>query len=151
VTVVEPTVPAMKVCYRCRVSKDDSEFNKSTKNRDGLHSYCRECQKAHYRDNYARHLANVRRTSDARTARTRAVIGKLLQTGCVDCGNRDIRVLEFDHVRGEKVRGVGELVSRGASLEVILAEIEKCEIRCRNCHVIATFTRRGRTWHDDYL
>lgn len=141
----------MKVCFRCKVSKDDGEFNKSPKTRDGLHSYCRECQKRYYRDNYERHLANVRRTSDARIAKQREVIFAAMAGGCVDCGNRDIRVLEFDHVRGEKIRGIGEMVRRGSGPELIAAEIAKCEIRCRNCHVIATFARRGHTWHDDYL
>lgn len=148
--MAEPSLPAMKVCYRCKESKSESEFNKSAKSRDGRQAYCRNCQRQHYLDNYERHLRNVRRTSEARIANTRAVLHSLLKEGCVDCGNRDIRVLEFDHVRGEKVRGIGELVSRGAGLNVILAEIAKCEIRCRNCHVIATFTRRGHTWHDDY-
>ncbi|WP_413319571.1 hypothetical protein AA0Z99_03710 [Agrococcus sp. 1P02AA] len=71
--------------------------------------------------------------------------------GCVDCGRSDIRVLEFDHVRGVKVASVGSMVRRGRALVVIRAEIEKCEVRCRNCHGIATMTRRGGSWHDDYL
>jgi len=115
----------MKVCYRCKASKSESEFNKSAKSRDGRQAYCRACQRQHYLDNYERHLGNVRRTSEARIASTRAVLHSLLKEGCVDCGNRDIRVLEFDHVRGEKVRGIGELVSRGAGLSVILAEVAK--------------------------
>jgi len=140
----------MKTCYRCKIAKPDDTFNRSKKNLDGLHSYCRDCQKQHYRENHARHLANVRRTSDARIAKQREVIYIALQAGCIDCGNRDIRVLEFDHVIGEKVRGVGAMVSRGSGPEAIAAEIAKCEIRCRNCHVIATFARRGGTWHDGY-
>ncbi len=141
----------MKTCYRCRESKPREEFNRSVKSRDGLHSYCRSCQKQHYRDNYARHLANVRRTSEARIAKQREVILAALSGGCVDCGNRDIRVLEFDHVSGIKVRGVGEMVRRGSGPDLVAAEIAKCEVRCRNCHAIATFARRGGTWHNRYL
>lgn len=149
-TVVEPTVPAMKICYRCRVSKDDSEFNKSARTSDRLHSYCRDCQKQHYRDNAARHRANVRRNDDLRIARLREVIYQRMSTGCVDCGNRDIRVLEFDHVRGIKIRGVGAMVTRGSGYEAVIAEMDKCEVRCRNCHAIATATRSGGTWHDRF-
>jgi len=52
--------------------------------------------------------------------------------GCRDCGNADIRVLEFDHVRGHKVRGIGEMVRRGCSVAALVEEIDKCELRCRN-------------------
>lgn len=34
----------MKYCRKCGFLKSRKDFNKSTKNKDGLHSYCRECQ-----------------------------------------------------------------------------------------------------------
>jgi hypothetical protein len=141
----------MKVCFRCKVLKSNDEFNRSPKNRDGLHSYCRECQKAHYRDNYERHLANVRKTSLARIAKMREVVFDAMKSGCVDCGNVDIRVLEFDHVRGIKKRSISDLVRRGAGIDALRDELAKCEVRCRNCHAIATFSRLGGSWHDQFL
>jgi len=129
VTVAEPSLPAMKVCYRCKESKSESEFNKSNRTRDRLHSYCRDCQKQHYRENAIRHRANVRRNDNLRIARLREVIYERMSHGCVDCGNRDIRVLEFDHVRGTKVRGVGAMVTRGAGFEAVIQEMDKCEVR----------------------
>ena len=149
-TVAEPSLPAMKVCYRCKESKSESEFNKSNRTRDRLHSYCRDCQKQHYRENAIRHRANVRRNDNLRIARLREVIYERMSHGCVDCGNRDIRVLEFDHVRGTKVRGVGAMVTRGAGFEAVVQEMDKCEVRCKNCHAIATSVRRGGSCHDDF-
>lgn len=35
----------MKVCRKCNISKADSEFRKCVQNKDGLRSYCRECDK----------------------------------------------------------------------------------------------------------
>jgi hypothetical protein len=52
---------------------------------------------------------------------------------CVDCGETDFRVLQFDHVNGEKENAVANL-SRKASLAKVKEEIVKCEIRCANCH-----------------
>ena len=78
----------------------------------------------------------------------RVIVREALVGGCVDCGNTDIRVLEFDHVRGEKIWSVSEMVTRGSGMDVLLAEIAKCEVRCRNCHVIKTFHRMGGTWRD---
>jgi hypothetical protein len=53
---------------------------------------------------------------------------------CVDCGEDDLRVLEYDHVRGEKRDDVGRLISTGAGVERIEAERAKCDVRCANCH-----------------
>lgn len=68
------------------------------------------------------------------------LIDDLKRSGCVDCGNVDIRVLDFDHVRGTKLTGVSMLV--GYRIERILAEIAKCEVRCANCHRIKTWERK---------
>ena len=95
-------------------------------------------------------MRNVRRTSRARQLLYREYLATQLQSGCVDCGTSDLRVLEFDHVRGEKVASIGQLM-RGASLQKIKAEVAKCEVRCRNCHAIVTLERMGGTWHDRFL
>jgi len=65
-----------------------------------------------------------------------------LESGCVDCGyNEDPDALEFDHVRGTKVRSVAGTGLVG-SINQALNEIEKCEVRCSNCHSIVTAERR---------
>ena len=57
--------------------------------------------------------------------------------GCVDCGYRDDpRALQFDHVRGEKVANISDLTT--ASLVRLIVELEKCEVRCANCHMKKT-------------
>lgn len=57
----------------------------------------------------------------------------------------DPRVLEYDHVDGEKAYNVATLITRGSSLERIEAEVAKCVVRCRNCHTIVT-QERGEFW-----
>lgn len=69
----------------------------------------------------------------------------------MDCGNTDIRVLEFDHVTDKKVAGVGRLARDAASLATLETEIAKCEVRCRNCHQIVTYERMGGSWHDAFV
>ena len=61
---------------------------------------------------------------------------------CVDCGNSDIRVLDFDHIKGEKFYDVSHLVTKAYKLDKIINEINKCEVRCANCHRIVTKERR---------
>ena len=141
----------MKTCARCRNTLHDDSFNRSARSPDGRQGYCRECQRAHYEENSVKHRANVRRTDAARTVILRTIVFEAMATGCVDCGYRDIRALDFDHVRGEKIDDVGSMIRRGRSTAAVRAEIAKCEVRCRNCHAIATITRLGGTWHDRFL
>lgn len=67
---------------------------------------------------------------------------------CADCGWTDSRVLQFDHVRGEKRGEVPAMVNAGYGWDTILEEIAKCEIRCANCHTRKTAEERG-FWRSD--
>jgi hypothetical protein len=58
----------------------------------------------------------------------------LAKSQCLDCHTTDLAVLEFDHVRGEKIADISLLVRNGHSLARLQAEIAKCEVRCANCH-----------------
>jgi hypothetical protein len=71
------------------------------------------------------------------------VIDYLLQHACVDCGEGDVLVLDFDHVRGVKIMHVGEMISRERSLAMLKAEIAKCDVRCANCHRRKTMREQG--------
>lgn len=68
---------------------------------------------------------------------------------CRDCGESDPVVLDFDHLPGfakrfEIARAVGASTRSWAS---ILAEIEKCEVVCANCHRRRTARRAGHRKH----
>ena len=68
-----------------------------------------------------------------------------LESGCVDCGYNDNPVaLDFDHVNGDKVFSLSQ--KKGASIETLLNEAEKCVVRCANCHRIKTFEERERMY-----
>lgn len=70
-----------------------------------------------------------------------------MQEGCVDCGyNENPHALTFDHVRGEKKFGVTDSVGN-RSWESILSEIDKCEVRCFNCHMIKTHEHQEGNVH----
>ena len=58
----------------------------------------------------------------------------LMSHPCVDCGQLDVRCLQFDHVRGVKEFTVTQHCDY--SWERLSKEIEKCDIRCANCHSI---------------
>lgn len=62
---------------------------------------------------------------------------------CVDCGEADPVVLEFDHVVGEKSFNISSAITQGLSILTIVEEIKKCEVRCCNCHRRVTMSRAG--------
>ena len=65
--------------------------------------------------------------------------------GCVDCGNKNLSVLDLDHVRGVKVNSIARL--KWMALPKLFAEIAKCETRCANCHRLMTAARRKGKVH----
>ncbi|HEY4506146.1 MAG TPA: hypothetical protein VJJ24_01725 [Candidatus Paceibacterota bacterium] len=66
----------------------------------------------------------------------------LSKNKCADCGENDPIVLEFDHTeRPKKFKQVSKMLSGHYSWKSIAKEIQKCEIRCANCH-------RRKTYHE---
>jgi hypothetical protein len=73
----------------------------------------------------------------------------LLEHPCIDCGETDIQVLDLDHLDSmTKTREIGLMILRGCSWDTVRAELEKCVVRCANCHR----RRTARDWsHWRYL
>lgn len=140
----------VKTCVTCHVDKPLSDFNLRRAAVDGHQPRCRACCAAWYAANRARHSANT----SARNARERAkhalLLGRyLLDHPCVDCGEDDVRCLEFDHRPDESKRAnVSDLSRLPAPWRVIEAEIAKCDVRCANCHRRRT-AERGRWWRQN--
>jgi hypothetical protein len=133
----------MRRCARCGLLKTADNFGLKDQRRGTRKSYCRPCARDYGRRHYRQNRTAYVRRARARTVRERAVVQQKVAeylTGrrCVDCGERDIVVLEFDHRDGEKKRAnVARLVLSG-SWEAVALEIEKCDVRCVNCHRLRT-------------
>ena len=127
-----------KHCYSCEQDKPVDDFPVNRSRADGRNSMCKACKKiynvTYYETTKERH--NPTRAQRRRRVRAEAqekVYEYLRTHPCVDCGERDIVVLDFDH-QGDKVADVGEMAHRGYEWPRILAEIEKCEVVCANDH-----------------
>jgi len=72
----------------------------------------------------------------------------LLKSQCVDCGEKRPETLQFDH-RDPKLKSFS--ISNGIHDNVawsrVLAEIDKCDIRCANCHAVRTANQFD--WYKD--
>lgn len=98
---------------------------------------------AYHREYYQRtkeiRQARKRITQKARRAEAYSAIEQYLESHpCVDCSESDRIVLQFDHIKGVKIAAISNMIKNGFSLEKIFIEIEKCEVRCANCHLKKT-------------
>ncbi len=53
-------------------------------------------------------------------------------------------MLDLDHISDNKKFGLADYRSHTIDIELIKAEIAKCEVVCANCHRIRTYQRSGR-------
>ncbi len=133
-----------KICTRCKQERDaEFDFNWKDKSRSVRHSRCKFCQsqlsKDHYVNNKQAYGARARaRGSIIIPENRKRLIEYLMRHPCVACGQPDVRVLDFDHVRGEKHRHISQMINIACSWATIETEIAKCEVRCANCHRIKT-------------
>ena len=68
------------------------------------------------------------------------LFGYLSTKKCADCGEKDPIVLDFDHKNpNNKFKPISIMLSGHYSWESVLKEIQKCEIRCANCHRRKTY------------
>lgn len=130
----------MKKCYLCKLEKEESSFTNYHINH--IRGRCKECVRKAYIKVYAKHKDKYNAHSKIVQKRTRVTNKKLkieylLAHPCVDCGNTDTRVLDFDHLRDKKEK-VSKMLSSYTWAKVY-EEIEKCEVRCANCHRIKHF------------
>jgi hypothetical protein len=140
-----------KKCSKCQTVLDISNFNIKGKNADGsikYQTYCKKCNKErskqYYAENREKHKKETRKRTNIRIKQVQDnLISYFLSHPCIDCGEADIRVLEFDHLKNKEAN-ISEVI-RDWSWKRILNEIDKCEIVCSNCHII-----RARTRNNDF-
>lgn len=138
---------AMKRCGWCGQLKPPAEFHRNRATKDGLQNKCRLCNIAVAKQFHADNAEHCRERigkwiRKVDTDNKRQVLEYLLSHPCVDCGESDPVVLEFDHLR-DKVSGIAQLLHTHRRWQVIADEIEKCEVRCANCHRRRTAIRGG--------
>lgn len=153
-----------KRCSKCSDEQPLSAFHSDASRVDGLAFWCKGCQKvardgrptqvsSDARKTYQRQYARDRFKSDpevrARIERRKSDLRKFvddLKRGkpCLDCGAvHEPFVMDFDHRDPSTKIGTISRMMESSTKEAILAEVEKCDLVCSNCHRYRTFGRRS--------
>lgn len=134
-----PVVDGKRRCARCSKWVLLEDFQTYTrKNGKTYYAWCRECTAQYKRENpwSQTKLGQLRDEK-------RALVEKLKTAPCTDCGQSFPSVcMDFDHVRGTKVKAIAQMVGQTWSVERLLEELKKCELVCSNCHRIRTNVHR---------
>lgn len=136
----------MKQCNHCNTFKDDTEFAIKRTRPNGTiqrNSICKSCHNHKARNKYAKadKTALYQKIKINKDRYRQQMFDYLSSKQCTDCWNKDIRVLEFDHISNKNFN-IGQKVNC-TPINTLMTEISKCEIVCANCHRIRTLTRQS--------
>ena len=128
----------IRVCRVCAKTKPLTEFPFRSLKRQTRQWICLLCQRAYtnewYTRNRKRQIAKARIRRDHHAAQLRSWVRAYLSDHpCIDCGETNVDLLDFDHLR-DKRANVSTLTHVAVSWDLVKREIQKCEVRCANCH-----------------
>jgi len=116
-----------RICAKCRYSRGMERQRQRRSTPAGRARY-REYQRAASRRSYQR---------------LKKFLDELRSKPCTDCGGTFPSVcMEFDH-RDGRGSGLTVTTAAGGSMATLLAEIERCDLVCANCHRIRTAAQRN--------
>lgn len=139
VAIPDPKDVQLRACTKCHLTKPVIEFVIKDSRTGRRGSRCRPCiaaaSREHYRNNRESYLRRPRSGSTVRREPQRDLVLTHLRTHpCVECGESDPLLLDFDHRdRATKRAAVSRLLWQ-RRWEEAAAEIAKCDVRCVRCH-----------------
>lgn len=128
-----------------------SETCKCGKKKRCTASYCRECQREYNRADYVKNKAKYVAKAEKNNERYKRemyewLLAYFAEHPCIDCGEDDPVVLDFDHRDGEqKDAEISRLIGL-RRYKAAKAEVAKCDVRCSNCHRRRTAKQQGWMW-----
>ena len=117
-----------KVCSKCKIKKDESEFYANSVSVDGLDYYCKDCRKQQ-----SKKSSKCKQKPNFEVQHENREFVESLKTNCVKCGEDRPWVIQFHHIdHNEKEFSVTQVSTRNRA--AIWKEASKCVCLCSNCH-----------------
>lgn len=130
-----------RTCYKCKEDKKITEFKWDNKKEKKRGYICKKCHTIHQKDrNITPHQRTKARNRNRLYKQKRQkenkefLINYLKENPCIECGESDIIVLEFDHIESDKKFKNISVLRKHYNLKILKKEIEKCQVLCANCH-----------------
>lgn len=138
----EPTQSVeFKICPRCNKEKYYTDYIVMKESNVRFNAICKECREKYCitdDENYYTKSIREQRVEWFRKFKA----GK----PCTDCGRMlNPELMDYDHIKGDKVKNVSRMVLDHTPKNKILKEIDKCELVCLFCHNKRTIERFGKT------
>lgn len=126
----------MKECCNCHEIKPLTEFNKRKASKDGYQPRCKTCHALHNKQHYQENKdVYKQRAVKFRSELREWFVDIKSQLVCERCGETKHWRLDFHHPDPTVKDGnIAEMIATTMSRKKVLAEIEKCQVLCRNCH-----------------
>jgi hypothetical protein len=126
------------LCNKCHEKKNIENFSFKNKEKKIRKKICKDChslyRKKHYLQNKEKYIAKAKSWNKKQKEILANYLFEVLSnSACVDCNEKDVVVLDFDHLN-DKQLCLAEMYQNSYSLDAIKKEIKKCVIRCANCH-----------------
>ena len=133
----------IKICTKCLLQKDETEFNWKDASKGKRHTQCNMCTRANVRKHYNNNKEYYIKKSHVSDVQAKELYKLLKSKPCTDCKIQyPWYVMQFDHIEDNKITNLARLSS---SLNKMLLEWAKCELVCANCHAERTFKRKHLT------
>lgn len=121
-----------KKCHTCKEVKDANLFSRATANKDGLQHQCKSCRKKIDAEYYKSNPKKRNKTVERNEIIKKIIYDYKKERGCKYCDENIPCCLDFHHIKGDKKFNVSQ--HNHVALHKILAEMNKCDVVCANCH-----------------
>jgi len=102
----------------------------------------RKYNKPYFQQYYREHTAVMKANARRQRKKMRRIVVEFKRRPCMDCGVQYAPwIMQCDHVRGQKVGDITTMMN-ARGVQHLLAELEKCEVVCANCHAERTHRRQ---------
>lgn len=130
----------LKTCYTCGEKKERRSA-----------PYCNKCQREYTRADYAKNKEKYVARALKNKERYKQEMYEWLVAyyalhPCVDCGESDPIVLDFDHRDSNDKEDEVSNMMRNGRYRAAKKEVDKCDVRCSNCHRRRTAKQHGWYW-----
>lgn len=145
-----------KKCSKCNEIKSIDDFYWKDKKANKKNSQCKICcesnrkSKEHYEKYKEAYLDRNKKRKEVLLTENRINLIEYLKTHhCVDCGESNPIMLEFDHLKREDKKYEISKMMSDYKWDQILLEISKCEVVCANHHKLRTANQFG--WYKNNI